>query len=67
MRLTVICENRRCTQPASMHVFDPQIDTILTTFTYMQRSMANIGMTKVCLYVDMQLYVVKQVGVLKPA
>ena len=50
-----------------MHVFDPQIDTILTTFTYMQRSMANIGMTKVCLYVDMQLYVVKQVGVLKPA
>ena len=55
--------------PANMYVFGPLIDappshpdTILTTLTYMQRSMVDMGMEKVHLCMDMQLYVVtKQV------
>ena len=52
-----------------MYVFGPLIDappfhpdTILTTLTYMQKSMVDMGMEKVYLCMNMQLYVVtKQV------
>ena len=55
--------------PVNMYVFGPLIDTppshpdtILTTLTYMQKSMVDMGMEKVHLCMDMQLYVVtKQV------
>ncbi|MCG7883058.1 MAG: hypothetical protein JAY96_15870 [Candidatus Thiodiazotropha endolucinida] len=55
--------------PANMYVFGPLIDappshpdTVLTTLTYMQRSMVDMGMEKVHLCMDMQLYAVtKQV------
>ena len=55
--------------PANTYVFGPLIDappshpdTILTTLTYMQRSMVDMGMEKVHLCMDMQLYMVtKQV------
>ena len=51
--------------PANTYVIAPLIDappshpdTILTTLTYMQRSMVDMGMEKVHLFMDMQLYVV---------
>ena len=49
--------------PANMCVFGPLIsappshpDTILTTVTYMQKLMVDMGMEKVHLCMDMQLY-----------
>lgn len=56
-------------KPASIYMFGPLIDappshpdTILTTLTYMQRSLVDMGMTYVHLSIDMQLFVVtKQV------
>ena len=61
--------NEQILHPANTYVFGPLIDappshpdTILTTLTYMQRSMVDMGMEKVHLCMDMQLYVVtKQV------
>ena len=55
--------------PANTYVFGPLIDappshpdTVLTTLTYMQRSLNDMGMEKVHLCMDMQLYAVtKQV------
>ena len=36
-------------------------DTSLTTLTYMQKSMVDMGMEKVRLFMDMQLYVVTKI------
>ena len=56
-------------RPASTYMFGPLIDappshpdTVLTTLTYMQRSLVDMGMTYVHLTIDMQLFAVtKQV------
>ena len=56
-------------KPANTYMFGPLIDappshpdTILTTLTYMQKSLVDIGMEKVHLCMDMQLFVItKQV------
>ncbi len=57
-------------KPVTTYMFVPMIDappshpdTILTTLSYMQRSLVDMGMTYVHLSVDMQLFVVtKQVS-----
>ena len=47
---------------SNLYVFGTLIDSILTTFTYMQRSIVDKGMKKGIVSVDIQLYVVtKQV------
>ena len=46
--------------PVNMYVFGTPIDTIITTLTYMQRSMVDMGMMKGHLCMDLQLYVLRK-------
>jgi hypothetical protein len=60
-----LTRNQGVLKPACTYMFSPLIDappshpdTILTTLTYMQRSLVDMGMTYVHLSIDMQLFVV---------
>ena len=60
-----LSRNQGIRKPASVYMFGPLIDappshplTILTTLTYMQKSLVDMGMTHVHLSIDMQLFVV---------